>query len=62
MSDGSRTFGFAGFAAPWLILELFVVKEKLFPGGEDEIVPAVYTFKVSILEFHREMHPHLVIP
>lgn len=45
-------FGLASAAALWLILELFVVKEKLLSGREDEIGPAVRAFQYLVLEFH----------
>jgi hypothetical protein len=35
-----------------IVLELFVVKEKLLPGGEDELSAAVITLEDSVLEFH----------
>jgi len=34
-------FRLAGFATLGLVLEAFVVKEKLFPGGEHEVGAAV---------------------
>ena len=44
--------GLAGFAAFGFVLELFVVKEKLFPGSENEITPTVDTFQHLVLKFH----------
>jgi hypothetical protein len=32
---------FALFATLWIILELLIVKEQLFAGGEDKVVPAI---------------------
>lgn len=49
--------GLAFAAALWLILELFVVKKKLFPGREDEIGPAVRAFQYLVLEIHLECSP-----
>jgi hypothetical protein len=42
----------AVLAAFRLIFELFVVEEKLFPCGKDEIASAVYTLENLILELH----------
>src|SRR4030088_1710196 len=36
------------------IIELLVVKKQLFPGGEDEISPAVDTLQHLVLKFHFE--------
>jgi len=44
-------------ASFWIIFELFVVKEDLFAGGENEIVAAVHTFQDLIDEFHG-LFPH----
>jgi hypothetical protein len=45
-------FLLAYLAAFRLVLELLIVKEKLFPGGEDEITPAVDTLQYLVLKFH----------
>ncbi|HTC94916.1 MAG TPA: hypothetical protein VK699_15850 [Terriglobales bacterium] len=42
----------AVFAALGFIFEVFVVKEKLFSSGKDEISPAVNAFESLVLEFH----------
>ena len=42
----------AGFAAFGLVLELFVVKEKLFPGGERKVGAAVDAGQYLVLKFH----------
>jgi hypothetical protein len=34
---------------------LLVVKEELFPGGENEIAAAVNTLQNPVLEFHCEL-------
>ena len=39
-------------AAFGFVLELLVVKEKLFPGREDEIGPTVDTLQHLVLKFH----------
>ena len=44
--------GLAGFATFGFVLELFVVKEKLFPGSENEITSTVDTFQHLVLKFH----------
>jgi hypothetical protein len=44
--------GLAGFAAFGFVLELFVVKKKLFPGSENEITSTVDTFQHLVLKFH----------
>jgi hypothetical protein len=35
-----------------IVVKLFVVKEQLLAGGEDEILPAIYAPQHFILEFH----------
>jgi hypothetical protein len=47
-----HTLGLAGFAALGLILELFVVKKHLFPGGKDKVSAAVDAGQYFILKFH----------
>jgi len=47
-----RAFAFAGLAAFGFVLELFVVEEKLFAGGKNEIGPTINTLEGPILEFH----------
>jgi hypothetical protein len=54
--------GLACFATLWFVLELLIVKEKLFTRGEYEIRTAIYTFQRSVLEFHRENAPFSPIP
>ena len=44
--------GFASLAALGFVLELLVVKEKLFPGSENEITPTVDTLQHLVLKFH----------
>jgi len=50
--ENSDAPGLAGFAALGLVFELLVVKEKLFPGGEDEVGTAVDAGQYSILKLH----------
>ncbi len=50
--DGRLALGFAAFAAFRLVLELFIVEEKLFAGGEDEVLSAVDALERLVLEFH----------
>lgn len=51
-ADSSNAFSFAGLAALWLVLELFVVEEKLFAGGEEKLRAAVDALEQPVLEFH----------
>jgi nanoRNase/pAp phosphatase (c-di-AMP/oligoRNAs hydrolase) len=51
-SENGDPLAFASLAALRLILELFVVKKKLFPGGEDKIAPTVDTLQHLVLKFH----------
>lgn len=51
-AEYSNPFGFAGFAAFWFVLELLIVKEKLFPSRENEIIPTVHTLEHFVLKFH----------
>lgn len=46
-------FGLARLAALRLILELFIVEKKLFPGSEYKVRTAVNAFENFVLEFHR---------
>jgi hypothetical protein len=57
-----RALPLAGFTAFWLVLELFIVEEKLFTGSEDEVGATVYTLQNLVLELHREMPPFLLHP
>ena len=45
-------FCLAGLAPFRFVFELFVVKEQLFPGREDEVGPAVDALQYFVLEFH----------
>jgi hypothetical protein len=47
-----RPFGFAILAAFWLVLELFIVEEELFPGSENKFGATIYALKNLILELH----------
>jgi len=44
--------GLAGLAALWFVLELFVVKEKLFASRENELSAAVDAFQNPVLKLH----------
>jgi len=44
--------GLAGLATLGFVLELLVVKEKLFPGSENEITPTVDALQHLVLKFH----------
>ena len=45
-------FGLARLAALGFVFKLLVVKEKLFPGGENEFIPTVDTLEHLVLKFH----------
>jgi hypothetical protein len=51
-AEDGDPFGLASFATLGFVLELFVVEEKLFPGGENEITPTVDTLQHLVLKFH----------
>jgi hypothetical protein len=51
-AEHGHALGLAGFTALGFVLELFVVKKKLFPGGENEIGPAVDAGQYFVLKFH----------
>src|SRR5579863_7174204 len=55
-------FGLAGFATLGLVLELLVVEEKLFPGGEHKITPTIDTLQHLVLKFHLRMAPFSPFP
>jgi len=61
-AEDGDAFGFASLAALGFVLELFVVEEKLFPGGEDEITPAVDALQHLVLKFHLRMAPFSPFP
>ena len=44
-------FGFAGFATPRLVLEIFFVIKLLLSGGEDEVRTAIDALENPILKF-----------
>jgi hypothetical protein len=48
----SDPFLLASLAALGLVLELLIVKEKLFSGREDEVAPTVNTLQHLVLKFH----------
>ena len=47
-----HALGLAGLATLRLVLELLVVEEKLFPGGEDKVSTAIDAFQHLVLKFH----------
>jgi len=51
-AEDGDPLGFASLATLRLVLELLVVKEKLFPGSENEITPTVDTLQHLVLKFH----------
>jgi hypothetical protein len=48
----SHPLGLASFATLGFVLELLIVKEKLFPGGENKITPTVDTLQHLVLKLH----------
>ena len=44
--------GFASLTTFGFVLELFVVKKQLFPGGENKVNPTVGTLQHLVLKFH----------
>jgi hypothetical protein len=56
-SEHGDALGFAGLAAFGFVLELLIVKEKLFPGGENKITPTVDALQYLVLKFHLRMAP-----
>ena len=51
-SQNGDTFGFTNLTALRFVLELFVVKKQLFPGGEDKVSTTVDASQYLILKFH----------
>jgi len=51
-AEDGDPLGLASLATLGLILELLVVKEKLFPGSENKITPTVDTLQHLVLKFH----------
>ena len=51
-AEHCNPFGFAGLAAFRFVLELLIMKEKLFPGSENEIIPTVYALEHFVLKIH----------
>jgi len=51
-AHGSNALGLARLAALGLVLELFVVEEKLFAGGEEKLRAAIDALEQPVLEFH----------
>jgi hypothetical protein len=51
-SEDGNSFGLAVLAAFRFVAELLVVKEQLFPGGEDEVGTAIDAGEYLILKFH----------
>jgi hypothetical protein len=50
-------FTLAVFAAFRFVFELFIVEEKLFASGENEIGATIYTLENFVLEVHFESAP-----
>ena len=56
-AENGDPLGLASLATLGLVFELLVVKEKLFPGGENKITPTVDTLQHLVLKFHLRMAP-----
>ncbi len=52
-----RSLPFASLATLRLVLELFVVEEKLFARSKDKIFATVYALQSLVLEFHWSVAP-----
>jgi hypothetical protein len=55
--EDGYALGFAVLAALGFVPEILVAEEDLFPGGKDEVGPAVDASQYSILKFHRGWLP-----
>jgi len=51
-TEHCNPFRLARLAPLGFILELLIVEEQLFPGGEDEVGIAVDALQNPVLEFH----------
>jgi len=56
-AEHGNALALARFAAFRFVLELLIVKEKLFPSREDEVRPTVDTLQHLVLKFHLRMAP-----
>lgn len=50
-----RAFGFATFAAFWLVLKSFVGEKHLFAGGKNELRIAIRTLQYPVVVFHEPL-------
>jgi hypothetical protein len=56
-AEDGNALCFARFTSLRFVLELLIVKEKLFPSSEDKIFSAVDTLQHLVLKFHRGWLP-----
>jgi len=61
-AENRDPLGLTSLATLGLVLELLVVKEKLFSGGENKITPTVDTLQHLVLKFHLRMAPFSPFP
>jgi hypothetical protein len=61
-SEHRHSLGLACFTSLRFVLELLIVKEKLFSCGENKIRAAINALEYSVLEFHRENAPFSPTP
>jgi hypothetical protein len=54
-SQDGNPFRLASLTAFRFVAELFVVEEKLFAGGENEVRAAINALQRPVLEFHCEL-------
>lgn len=52
VGQNGHALGLAVLAALGLILEILVAKKDLFPGGKDELAPAIDAGQYLVLKFH----------
>jgi hypothetical protein len=50
--EDGNSLGLAVLAALRFVAELLIVKEQLFPGGEDKVGTAIDAGQYLILKFH----------
>jgi hypothetical protein len=51
-AEHRNPLGFASLTALGLILELLIMKEELFPGGENELTSAIHALQHLVLKLH----------
>jgi hypothetical protein len=56
-SAAFRAFGFAAFAAFWLVFKSFVGEKHLFAGGKNELRITIGTLQYPVVVFHEPLSP-----